>query len=406
MSPLYGHIAAELRLIEAPPEWRNQVTTMCLSELGIVMYNTQFVDRLSDAQLRGVLAHEASHAAFDYFIRTKHLIPVLANIAHDYVINLPIRDTECCALPSGALLDDAYKNLSLEEVYERLLIEAKRNDKGFDADELADRLQLSTWAIGSDCPPDTAKKIDEYYLNGDSESKRDREALLNAFRERMSQALIKGYHEELVAGRGDWPAWLKNYVKDILTPRLNWKKFLVRFFGTWGAPDQRSYKSRNRRNLFYRGEIIRPGFRTSTPAFYLLVDTSGSMFCKNEEVLLSLCLGLVKQLGLSTRAKFYFVQCDADVYDIEDGSDVISRLAMGDLSLMGGGGSDFRPAFKEIWAHAARYNLRQAPILCFTDGMITVPETEPAIRTDTLWISLPNNQPPTNRWGQHVIIQQ
>jgi len=77
-----------------------------------VKYGRKFVGKLTDAELRGLILHEAKHKAFRHLTTWKSLYKEdarLANVACDYVINLQIVDEDkegkFVKLPEGGCLN-------------------------------------------------------------------------------------------------------------------------------------------------------------------------------------------------------------------------------------------------------------------------------------------------------------
>jgi len=85
-----------------------------------IVYNPAFVDQLTPAELEGTLAHEVMHCALAHQCRRGERDPRLWNEAADLAIN-PILIANGFTLPAGALIDPAFANLSAEEIYARLL---------------------------------------------------------------------------------------------------------------------------------------------------------------------------------------------------------------------------------------------------------------------------------------------
>ena len=101
------------------------------------MYGTKFMGKLEDADLRGLILHENLHKTFQHMFLWKHLYednPKLANMACDYVINLIIKDLEhdsggFVRLPEGGLLDERFRGMSSQDVYD-ILKEEQDEDGG------------------------------------------------------------------------------------------------------------------------------------------------------------------------------------------------------------------------------------------------------------------------------------
>ena len=154
--PFFGHILMRMEIKADPSHGSAYVTP------GFVMgINPDFAAGMTDAEIATVILHETLHAAFLYWSRSKHMtafvqtpdgakVP-LANIAHDYVINLIIEDTESSLFeppstfaaswpgrkePFKLLFDKKYRDMSFEEVYDSLL-ESNPPQEGGDGGRVA-----------------------------------------------------------------------------------------------------------------------------------------------------------------------------------------------------------------------------------------------------------------------------
>jgi predicted metal-dependent peptidase len=110
--PFFGTLCLRLKLTPGA------VPTMATDGRRIV-YDPTFVDSLKPAELEAVLAHEVLHCALGHHCRRGQRDPQLWNQAADLAIN-PILIGNGFTLPSGALVDPAFENLSAEEIYARL----------------------------------------------------------------------------------------------------------------------------------------------------------------------------------------------------------------------------------------------------------------------------------------------
>jgi predicted metal-dependent peptidase len=82
-------------------------------------FNAAWVEATPTEELHGVCAHEALHPGLGHHTRRGDRDPALWNEACDYVINLVLVD---CGfkLPKGALIDQAYRGMTAEQVYAKL----------------------------------------------------------------------------------------------------------------------------------------------------------------------------------------------------------------------------------------------------------------------------------------------
>ena len=111
--PFFGTLVLRLKLVPG------SLPTMATDGTRIV-YNPAFVEQLKPAELEAALAHEVLHCALGHHCRRGERDPDLWNRAADLAIN-PILIGNGFTLPSGALVDPAFNNLSAEEIYARLL---------------------------------------------------------------------------------------------------------------------------------------------------------------------------------------------------------------------------------------------------------------------------------------------
>ena len=107
-----------------------------------VKYGAKFVESLNEPELRGLIMHENLHKAFRHMTTWDNLYnenPQLANMACDYVINLMIADSDPTGtkvkLPEGGLLDEKYRGMDAQSVFNKLKQDDKQNKKGSGSDD-------------------------------------------------------------------------------------------------------------------------------------------------------------------------------------------------------------------------------------------------------------------------------
>lgn len=112
--PFFGNASMKLKLIED-----SSIDTMC-TDGKVIRYNPDFVEDQIMLHNVGILAHEVMHVTNGHMLRRGTRNHKLFNVACDYAIN-PILVKGGFELPEGALLDDAYENMSAEEIYNILI---------------------------------------------------------------------------------------------------------------------------------------------------------------------------------------------------------------------------------------------------------------------------------------------
>jgi predicted metal-dependent peptidase len=112
--PFFGTLCVRLKLVAM-----SNFPTMATNGRRLV-YNPAFVAQLTPAELEGVIAHEVMHVAPAHHCRRGERGSQLWNEAADYAVN-PILLDNGITLPGDLLFDPAFRNLSAEEIYARLL---------------------------------------------------------------------------------------------------------------------------------------------------------------------------------------------------------------------------------------------------------------------------------------------
>src|SRR5580698_6251739 len=111
--PFFGSLLFRLKGHES-----RSIKTMATDGVSLY-YNPDFVETLNTANLAGTLAHEVMHPALHHHVRRSGRDPKLWNQACDYAINLLLVDAGL-SLPDGVLIDDRFRGMSSEQIYNLL----------------------------------------------------------------------------------------------------------------------------------------------------------------------------------------------------------------------------------------------------------------------------------------------
>ena len=141
--PFFGTLCLRLKLVPMP-----NFPTMATDGRRLV-YNPAFVDKLTPAELEGVLAHEVMHCALAHHCRRGERDAQVWNLAADYAVN-PILIGNGITLPKDALIDPAFADLSAEEIYARLLKQGQESGTA----EPPSRPSAQSGGSGGDNGPD------------------------------------------------------------------------------------------------------------------------------------------------------------------------------------------------------------------------------------------------------------
>lgn len=217
-----------------------------------VKYGRKFVESLNDAELRGVIIHEAKHKMYRHLLTWKHLQkqdPQRANMACDYVINLEIMDeakksNNFVGLPDGALINEKFRGLNSAEVFNLLPPQPQggNGDGGFDEHD---------WE-GAEGLNDAEK---------------------TALAQEIDQAIRQG---AILAGKVGGN--IDRSFTDLMSAKVDWKEALREFISAVAVgKDDSTWRKPNRRWLQH--DIYMPStISESMGRVVVAIDTSGSIW--------------------------------------------------------------------------------------------------------------------------------
>ncbi len=342
-----------------------------------------------------------------YFERMSTRIPKLWNVAHDFAINLLIKqmaDANIKVLDS-ALVDDKYRDWSAEEIYDDILKDAvivnictgegdgqgqgkgqpgKGQGKPGKGQGQGGRNPLNDPLFG-DARPDLADSDD-----GKKAANGDKGAQNRINTDWKISIVAAAQKHEKQKGRGSLPAGLMRLIEEFTDPKVDWREALARWVGENGRKQDYTYSRPGRRSESvgeYMPSIKKYGFADVT----VFVDTSGSIGDDQLKEGLAEIQGVCEDLGIGVRA----LVIDAAVHDdvkVEDAYELAQKLS-------GGGGSDFRPGFEKLQEEGY-----EGVVIAFTDGDITVPHDKPECIRGVLWCIYEGCHPPTATWGETITI--
>ncbi|MFI1281854.1 hypothetical protein ACH4U5_14065 [Streptomyces sp. NPDC020858] len=340
--PLLGGLAAGLTVVADAELARSQgIAVAAVSATAGEIYVNP-LRTFEDEEWRFILAHEMLHAALRHGGRRGARDPYLHNVAADYVVNGWLVEMGVGEMPAGLLYDPALKDLSVEEVYDRITTDARRmrrlatlRGKGL-GDILGEPLPHAGSLPYTD--------LDEFYRRG----------------------LVQGFDLHAAGERGLLPAGLIQEIRALAHPPVPWDARLARWFDEYVPRPVavRSY-ARPARRQASTPDIPRAG-RHFPPeeiarcTFGVVLDTSGSM----SAALLGKALGAIASYAEARdvpAARVVF--CDAAPYDA--GYLPPTEIA-GRVRVRGRGGTVLQPGI-DLLQRAEDFP-PGAPVLVITDG--------------------------------------
>ncbi|MDO9577838.1 MAG: VWA-like domain-containing protein [Candidatus Cloacimonadales bacterium] len=333
-SPFFASIALHMKLKE------DQYHPTAYTDSVVLGYNPEFIDKLTNAEIKGVICHEVLHIAMLHPFRRNSRDQFRWNVACDYAIN-PIVKEAGFSLPEGALLDDKYKGMEAETIYNQLPKQLE--------------LPANTVMIGDvkDYTPD----------------KNDPNSPTPQQQEQQWKITLTGA-AAVAKAQGKLPAGLDRMIQEVLKPKLPWREILSRFI-TENARNDYTWTQPNKRYL-YSGLYL-PALNVPTlGTIAVIIDTSGSIAQKELDTFASE-LQSIMSIYPGTEINVIYVDTKVaytetiDIYDFQ-------------LHAKGGGGTDFQPGFEYI----DKEQIMPACAIYFTDGWCSSFPEVPDF--PTLWV--------------------
>lgn len=326
-----------------------------------VFFNPNWIRRLSDEELGGVLAHELLHVVFGHIDRRGAREPRLWNIACDHAVNLILR-TQGFTLPKDALEGTCFTGMSAEAIYSRLHQERALKSDG-QKDGSSGAFDPAAGPPGGEdlvSPSDPRVAAVADRDAPDAQERRELRQRLGSEMKSQLRGNLAGYlFTEIECGTGariDWRvllrAWLTERVK------TDWCLF--------------PYAKKH----LWRGLYL-PSVGAPAPGHMLFaIDTSGSM----RDADLTYIGSEVSHLREQFPSRLTLVQCDAgiqkiDEYEADDDATLPSRM-----TFLGRGGTNFRPVFELLNTSHQDVSL----VVFATDGFGSFPDAPP--RCPCLWV--------------------
>jgi predicted metal-dependent peptidase len=310
--PFFASLALNMAFIED-----NSIPTAC-TDGHVIKYNSKFISTLTKEEIIGVLVHEVMHVAYLHHLRRGNRDGKKFNIAADYAINQLILEAGV-RLPSGALIERKYANMSAEDIYAIL---PDQNDTQVSLGEVEDGIENDA----------TDSEISEE-------------------EQRVKMMISSAAQSAMVSGK--LPAGLKRFVDEFINSKVNWREVLARFITDKTSGDY-SWTKPNRRY----SRVILPGMdkQDSMGSIALIVDTSASI----DNKLLNEFASEIDSIKQMVSKEVIVLYVDTEVAEVQtfEFDDEVK------LTPKGGGGTSFKPGFEYL----ENNNIECSCVVYFTDG--------------------------------------
>jgi predicted metal-dependent peptidase len=386
-NPFFGSLTMHLRAVvdETRPTFSTDGKSL--------HFNPKFLDQLSDAELKTVLAHEVMHCALMHPYRRGARDLNKFNIAADYAVNNFLDNTNKGYEAKGetppfvftgplakVYLDHQYDGLSAEEIYHRL-IDPPQSGGGNGQPQPQPGAGQSGGGQPGNKPgkgrPNSQPSTNnpqpspgEFTDGAGAEDEASREEAESDWKVAVQQAALGA------KAKGRLPAEAERYVEELLNPKLPWQEILRQFL-TATAKEDYSWARPNRR--YASAGVILPGMHSPRLGKVIVaVDTSGSIGQAEFDAFMSEVQGILFNCQPET---FVLAQCDARLHDWQE-LDLFADVAK--IECKGGGGTSFKPVFERAEEDCAA-GAPPAALIYLTDLDGDFPKDEPGY--PVLWAS-------------------
>jgi predicted metal-dependent peptidase len=318
----------------------------------MVKFNPDFCEKLSDEELKFLVAHECMHPMLEHPFRRGERDIRRWNKAGDYVINQLLVDENMGKMPEGGLYDnDIWQqgNGTTDGIYK--VLPAEEDGEG------------GVGSVGGQGDP-----LDEC-LDADG-SPAEQEQNAAEWKVKVAQAA------QAAKMMGKMSAGVERFVGTVLQPKVDWREVLQRFVEKC-KDDTRSWARPNRRFLS-QGMYLPSTSGEAMGELVVAVDCSGSIGQEEIDQFASEVLTIKEDSNPSAIHVVYF---DSEVshYDKFTRDDEVH------ITPHGGGGTAFSPVFEYLEKH----NIEPVACVFLTDLYCSDFGNEPAY--PTLWVTTDSN---------------
>lgn len=308
--PFVGTIALSM-----PFEFDESIRTAATNGKRI-KFNPEFVDSLTDEEVKFLVAHECFHPMLEHNFRRGERQGKRWNMAADYVINKLLTDESIGRMPKMGLLDANIYNAghgTSEGIYN--ILPEQDESGGSGAGEPGGPLDDCEDGDGS--PAEQQQQQAEWKV-------------------KVAQAA------QAAKMMGKMTANMQRLVDEVLQPKVDWREVLQKFL-VKARTDQRSFARFNRR-FIAQGLYLPSVSGEQMGEVCFAVDCSGSIDQKTVNQFASEIKRVKEDLMPERIHVLYF---DSEVSHVES----YEQHDELDIKPHGGGGTDFAPVFDKIIEH-------------------------------------------------------
>lgn len=315
-----------------------------------IFVNEDFIQSLNSSQQNALLLHEVLHVALLHIVRLGNRDQYTWNIAADIVVNDLIKRNTSFDLPTGAILEPQYQDMSVEEIYEKLLDPVKQKE-------------IQAFNLMQDLMPEKSNGLKDY----------EKDKISSYWQEKIEvikRDISENQNDSDNNAQGCIPLGMEREIICILDPEIDWKIALWKYVSKTPS----DFDDLDRR-FVYRGLYLE-GLLTDSLSVSVCIDTSGSVSSKLLEQFTAELMGIIR---CYPHVKVDLYYADADLYGPVE---LINTTKI--PQPRGFGGTSFKPFFHSLEKNNNFLNSSPKLSVYLTDGYGDFPEQEP--HGPILWV--------------------
>lgn len=324
-NPFFGYLTLNLNIKE---DNNMAMPTACVDAFGNLFYDSKFIEGLDFEETKGLICHEVLHCALQHLSRLNQREPDIWNIAVDCVVQNLLQKSGF-KLIKGSIIP--YNDEWVEPMFNIHIKDISKKNAEMIYEELKPLVKYKQ----------KLKELLKKVIDGHKFSKEEKQLtpqekeIVKRWKELLVEAM------EVAKQKGNIPAGMERYVKQLLEQKLDWRSLLYKYI-VRELPIDYNFRQPSKRSIT-SGYFVPSVYRENIE-IVVSVDTSGSISQIELSEFLTELLGIFRSFD-AINAKI--IVCDAkvhDVYAVENGS-VDEILA---LKMKGGGGTSHKPVLDYI----------------------------------------------------------
>lgn len=390
-TPFFGYLVQYLKIIES-----DRVPTAGITEDTRVFYNPEFVESITEDELKGILAHEVMHKAMEGFKRKGNRQDKKWNVAQDLVINHILANENGFALPEMGMIPDTNGTFefqdgstiedigdkNFEQVYDLVPKSEVPEDAGFDIHIKMDGdgdEQGQGQAGGAGGDEDGDEDMGVGLGDGEEGEDGDEEGagLGDKDLDDVDWDSVVTQAAEHAASQGSEPGGLEGLLEVKQEGEIDYKRLISQTISSH-VPSDYTFTSPSKRSRAI-GEYLPSVTEDEGLDVIVTLDTSGSV----SDELLRRFVGEIKNLvDTFENVKMTVIQHDSKVQDVKEYNNAKSS-EFERIEIKGRGGTSHVPVFERIEEEMVGNG--PTVVIGLTDGYTTVPDMIPNIE-EMIWV--------------------